>query len=69
MPPPAKVLAEPEVRLIVPVPVTDTFVPLMDQELDVPAIDQVPDPTATVLVNAPDDIKPTADPEADEVKL
>ena len=40
MPPPAKVLAEPEVRLIVPVPVTVRFV-------DVAALQAVPPSLAT----------------------
>ena len=49
MPPPANVLAEPEVRLIVPVPVTVRLVDVEALHGEVPAIVQVPEPTATVL--------------------
>ena len=50
MPPPAKVLEEPDVRLIVPVPVTVRFVDVLADHEVVPAIVQVPEPTAIVLV-------------------
>jgi hypothetical protein len=54
-PPPEKVLAEPEVRLIVPVPVTVRFVVTeVSQGVLVPLIVQVPDPMLIVRVVLPD---------------
>ena len=64
MPPPAKVLALALVRLMVPVPVT---VRLVDVEAlhapVVPAIDQVPEPMAIVLVSVPDAATEAAAPD------
>ncbi len=50
MPPPANVLADALVRLIVPVPVTVRLVEVLADHADVPAIVQVPEPIAIVLV-------------------
>ena len=51
MPPPAKVLADADVRLIVPVPVTVRLVDGSASHIVVPlpAIVQVPEPTAMLL--------------------
>lgn len=53
MSPPAKVLADADVRLIVPVPVTVRLVDVLVfhpiEPVAEPAIDQVPEPTAIVL--------------------
>ena len=50
MPPPAKVLADADVRLIVPVPVTVRFVDTpADHAVAAPEIVQVPEPIASVL--------------------
>ena len=51
MPPPANVLADADVRLIVPVPVTVRLVAVLAcQAVPLPAIVQVPEPIAIVLV-------------------
>lgn len=50
MPPPAKVLADADVRLIVPAPVTVRFVDGAALKPPVPEIVQVPEPKASVLV-------------------
>ena len=57
MPPPAKVLAEAEVRLMVPVPVTVRLVEVAVFHPPVPAIVQVPEPIASVRVVALDAVK------------
>ena len=63
MPPPAKVLADALVRLIVPVPVIVRFVELgAFQTVPEPAIVQVPEPTAIVRVPVPVLDKPLAAP-------
>ena len=72
--PPAKVLADADVRLIVPVPVTVRFVDVAADQGEVPAIVQVPEPIATVLVvvalvatEAPEEFKVTLNPFASKV--
>ena len=64
MPPPAKVLADAEVRLMVPVPVTVKFVEEIFQP-PFPAIVHVPEPTFMVLVFElellNDDVEPVID--------
>lgn len=66
MPPPEKVLAEPEVRLIVPVPVMVRFDPLAVKP-PTPASVQVPEPTAIVLMSEPPELNLAFAP--DNVKL
>jgi len=55
MPPPAKVLADADVRLIVPVPVTVRFVDAAKfQGVPLPFKVQVPEPIVTVFVAVPE---------------
>ena len=62
MPPPAKVLADAEVRLMVPVPVTVRLVDVaVFHAVLEPASVHVPDPTAMVLVFELDDETEPAD--------
>ena len=64
MPPPAKVLAEAEVREIVPVPVTVRLVEVAaDHAVPLPAIVIVPEPIASVLVCVPESTNPVEAPE------
>ena len=56
MPPPVKVFAEAPVMLIVPVPVMETFVPLVfHAAAPVAAVVHVPEPIATVLTSVPEE--------------
>ena len=54
MPPPANVLADALVKLMVPVPVMVRFVDVLADQGEVPAIVQVPEPTAIVRAVATD---------------
>jgi hypothetical protein len=64
MPPPAKVLADAEVRLMVPVPVTVRLVEVLVAQADVvPEIVHVPEPTAIVLVFELEEFTPAAAPD------
>ena len=67
MPPPENDLVLALVRLTVPVPVTVRLVDVTALQPVVPAIVQVPEPTATVLVPVPDAL--TADDAPDNVTL
>ncbi len=67
MPPPANVLADALVRLIVPVPVTVRLVDVAVFHPPVPAIVQVPEPMASVLVVEPEEA--TLDALPDSVTL
>ena len=66
MPPPAKVLADAEVRLMVPVPVTVRFVEVAVHGFIALAIDHVPEPKERVLTKA---LEPASTPPADIVTL
>lgn len=64
MPPPRKVLADPEVKLIVPVPVTVRLVTTaVSQAKPDPAIDHVPDPTTIVRTFVLDELTTAVEPD------
>jgi hypothetical protein len=70
MSPPAKVLAEDEVRLMVPVPVTVRLVEVAAFHAVLePASVHVPDPTAIVLVFELDELTAEDDPERVTLKV